>query len=196
MRRLWWLGLLLGGFVAAVTRAQTVAPKPAPSPAEISRAALVAYGDGCAAHVGHAVEMNTWAQQNHFVPAPPRVVALFAARAASTAWIVPGPGVSLALVAQQDGLLCHVYAQHADVDLARALFVKLMEGVRRPGLLVEQKQDAEVVRGDRRVRVVAYMVQREQHQPGEAARAFAITLNAAPDAAFAIIATAGAVKAQ
>jgi hypothetical protein len=169
------------------------APEAMRTPSAVAHAAVNFFAQGCAAHFGSAARIEGWARQQNFGPARPDVAAMFSPDAETSAWVVQMTGLNIAMVFRHDGLQCRIYAQGADVDVARSYFISVMEGARRPGVVVEKEAEGEQRQGDRRVWQIGYRLRGEVPHPNRPDRLLLLTLNPAANARFAVIATVALV---
>lgn len=120
---------------------------------------------------------------------------MFAPDAETSVWAYQMTGVNMAIVFRRDGRRCQIFANGADVHVARSHFVGVMEGVRTPGVVVSKEREGEA-ESHPQLWQIGYRVGVEVRDPQRPDRLLMLTLNPAADARFAIIASVNLVASR
>jgi hypothetical protein len=158
----------------------------------IDDAGVRAFIDACS-HVGSLSETEGYLRDAGFIPAPNDFAARLLHGGSGNVWLMRLPD-RVAVVTQPDGLLCRVYVQGGDVTKELSYFMRVIEGIGRPGLVVTKTSDGDITTGSGPARYVAYRVVPPSSKPGTIGRFYSITTTNSPTAPLSTIMTAAVAK--
>jgi hypothetical protein len=188
----WRLALLLMPIMlhSACAAAQSAGASP-----PMDDAGVRAFIDACGSHIGNLSEMEGYLRNAGFTPAPKDFAARLLHGGPGNVWLMPLPD-RVAVATQTDGLLCRVYVQGGDVKQERSYFMRTIEGIARPGLVVTKTSDGDISTGNGPARYVAYRVSARPARPGTTDRLYSIATSDSPTAPLSAIMTVAAAKAD
>jgi len=105
------------------------------------------FGAACVGRVGQPDQIKEWAVKNSLPPVtqPEMLRSLVGDGGKGAAWELPSPtDKHFALAIRGSTEACAVYAEAADPQEVERMFRKLIEGVKRPGLVVQTERDEPV----------------------------------------------------
>jgi hypothetical protein len=114
----------------------------------------------CVPNIGRPEKIRAWAAARHLetVSAPAALAIFVGDGTKGAAWAVPSSIGSFALSIRGTTQACAVWASRADTKEVEAGFIRLMEGVRRPGLDVNIESDTTSATASGQARALLYTV--------------------------------------
>jgi hypothetical protein len=149
--------------------------------------------EGCAGNVGNVAASEKYVAGNGFVAAPSDFAAHLLKGEIGKVWLLRAPN-GVAVVTHPDGLNCQTYVQHGDVEKYGRYFKRVVEGIARPGIVVEKTGEREIKTGAGPAQYLAYRVGVLQPKPGMVDRLFSLTTIVSPSAPFSVRMTVAAAK--
>ena len=169
--------------LAGVLLLIAVATRPALADDAAANFATRLFIEACVPNMGQPDRIRAWAAQKQLpqISSPAALSVLVGAGPKGSAWYVPSALGRFALSIRGLTEACAVYAQQAGPAEIEALFRKLIEAVRRPGIEVSVVDDKETATAAGKTRVLAYQI-----RPPNGAKGFVFLLIAAqnPNGAF------------
>jgi hypothetical protein len=185
-------GRLVITLATALLGAGSVVAEPAPTPPLMDDAGIRTFLQACA-HIGDLSATDSYLRGAGFTPAPQDFAARLLKGGTGDVWLMPLPD-RVAIVTQPDGQLCRVYIQGGDADKEEKYFVRIIEGLARPGLSVTKTSDQKISSGKWPTHYLAYRVGAKPAKIGATDRLFSIGVTDSPGAPLSTIMTAAAVK--
>jgi hypothetical protein len=155
-----------------------------------TRAALQAFTEGCALHLGDLAGAVAALNAQGLRPPPPAFSPPFSRAPNDTLLLRPEPDLGIAAVVAPDALTCRVYLQQGELAVLRSDFIRVVEGIARPGVVVAKV--SETTTGP--VANLAYRVSVPAQTGAGADRLFSLTTNTAPASGVGAILTVAAVR--
>lgn len=118
------------------------------------------YIDVCVPNIGKPDQVRQWAEQHHLEPVRnPEALNVFVGPGdKGAAWAIPAVAGSFALSLRGTTKACAVWARTADPSEVETYFKRIVEGVKRPGLVVTVDQNKTVPSPSGQARALVYNV--------------------------------------
>ena len=167
---------------AASVAVPALAKADAPSPVQAAHAAVVLFGQTCAANLGRPQAAEAAIRQAGFGIAPKPVSERLLNGKPGQVWIPPETDSRVTVLMQPNATACQVYTGWGTIPALQANFRELVESAGGSGLKVQKEQDRDVDTDGMRLHLIEYRLSLIGPRTKQLDRVLALTTNAAPDA--------------
>lgn len=171
---------------AALFAATIALPAPAkadpPSPVAAAHAAVVLFGQACAANLGRPQAAETAIKAAGFGVAPKPVSERLLNGKPGQVWVPPEADGRVTVLVQPNATACQVYTGWGTIPALQANFRELVESAGGSGLKVQREQDGDIETGGLHLHLIQYRLSLIGPRTKQLDRVLTLTTNAAPNA--------------